>query len=329
MRLLVTGGAGYIGAHFVAAALDAGISDIVVVDDLSTGLRRRVPDEVKFHQLDLATDSAVQDLATILDEDRIDAVVHFAAKKAVGESVDQPELYFRSNVGATINVLSAMRSSGVSALIFSSSAAVYGEPSTAVVYEDTPCLPINPYGQSKRISELALANAVTAWGLKAVSLRYFNVAGARDSQLADTTTTNLMPAVREVITRGTRLAVFGNDYPTPDGTCVRDYVHVLDLVDAHLTALERIGRDADPGLHTYNVGTGQGSSVLEIVHEFRQQPGVQLDYDLRDRRAGDPASLTANVDRIRDELGWTAQYGRDSIVASVVEHPPATDQADG
>lgn len=330
MRLLVTGGAGYIGSHFVAAALDQGLREIVVVDDLSTGLRRRIPQCVELQEIDVAADSAPERLARLMADRRIDAVIHFAAKKAVGESVAQPEVYYRANIGATVHLLSAMREAGVDTMIFSSSAAVYGEPVEPVVFEDTPCRPINPYGQSKHISELALQNAVTAWGLRAVSLRYFNVAGARDSVLADTTTTNLMPAIRDVITRGDRLAVFGDDYPTPDGTCVRDYIHVLDLVDAHLVALRQLGPDSAPGLRTYNVGTGRGHSVLEVVEAFRRQPGVSLDHDLRERRPGDPAALTADVGRIDRDLDWRSRYALDDIVASVVEHPPTgVDPHDG
>lgn len=325
MRLLVTGGAGYIGAHFAASALDQGLSDIVIVDDLSTGLRRRLPESVPFYDLDLAEESAPARLTEILTRHEIDAVIHFAAKKVVSDSVDYPEEYFRQNIGGTTNVLAAMRAAGVKTMIFSSSAAVYGEPDTPVVYESTPLHPINPYGQSKFVSELALENASRAWGLRAVSLRYFNVAGARNSALADTTTTNLMPAIRDRITRGEKLSIFGNDYATPDGTCVRDYIHILDLVDAHLVALRNLGPGGGPGLRTFNVGTGSGSSVLEIVEAFRRLPDVDLAYGYEGRRPGDPGALAANVDKIGVELSWRAVYGIGDIVTSVVEHPPLHD----
>lgn len=321
MRLLVTGGAGYIGSHFVAKALDHGLSNIIVVDDLSTGMRRRLPDNVEFHQLDLAKESVTTELIDILSDD-VDAVIHFAAKKAVGESVASPEKYFRNNIGGTINLLSAMREAKVTKLIFSSSAAVYGEPDEAIVYENTPTHPINPYGQSKLISELALENASTAWGLDAVSLRYFNVAGTMNSLLADTTTSNLMPAIRERLTQGNKLQIFGGDYETPDGTCIRDYIHILDLVDAHLVSLRNLSSSDKPGLETFNVGTGFGSSVLEIVNAFQYLSGIDLEYEYIPRRPGDPAALTANVDKIAKQLSWQAKYNTSDIVQSVVNHPP-------
>lgn len=321
MHLLVTGGAGYIGSHFVSKALENGFSEITVIDDLSTGLRRRLPSSVHFKQLDLADEGNVTQLTSILRQG-IDAVVHFAAKKAVNESVTNPEKYFRDNIGGTINLLSAMRDARVTRLIFSSSAAVYGEPDNPVVYETTACHPINPYGQSKRISELAFENAAIAWGLNAISLRYFNVAGALNSSLADTTTSNLMPAIRDRITQGSMLQIFGDDYDTPDGTCVRDYIHVLDLVGAHLVALHSLNSMKDPGLEIFNVGTGLGSSVLEIVNNFQELPGVDLEYEYTERRAGDPGALTANVDKITRRLSWQAEFNTSDIVQSVVDHPP-------
>ncbi|SJM59788.1 UDP-glucose 4-epimerase GalE [Gulosibacter sp. 10] len=322
MRLLVTGGAGYIGAHFVALAVERGFSEIIVVDDLSTGLRRRVPAEAALHEFDLAADDSVPRLASLLQDARTQAVVHFAAKKVVSDSVSFPEEYFRTNIGATLNVLEAMREAGVPHLVFSSSAAVYGEPDSRVVYESEPCQPINPYGQSKYVSELSLANASRAWGLKATVLRYFNVAGARNSLLADTTTTNLMPAIRDGITHSRVVSIFGDDYDTPDGTCIRDYVHVEDLVEAHLVALERLSSEQDAGTRAYNVGTGSGSSVLEVVESFNRIPGIQVPYQYQDRRPGDPAALIANVDKIESELGWRARFTTNDLVASVVEFPP-------
>lgn len=321
MHLLVTGGAGYIGSHFVSKALENGFSRITVVDDLSTGLKRRLPSSVRFRKLDLADDSNRLELTRILHED-IDAVVHFAAKKAVGESVTSPEKYFRNNIGGTINLLSAMREANVTKLIFSSSAAVYGEPDSPVVYETTTCHPINPYGQTKRISELALENAAAAWGLEAVSLRYFNVAGALNSRLADTTTSNLMPAIRNRMTQGNKLQVYGTDYDTPDGTCIRDYIHILDLVDAHLVALRNLNSKNGPAFEAFNVGTGIGSSVLEIINAFQSLPGVDLEYEYAARRPGDPGALTANVYKIATRLSWHAKFSTEDIVESVVNHPP-------
>lgn len=320
MHLLVTGGAGYIGSHFVTRAIDNGFSEITVVDDLSTGYQSRLPSSVRFQQLDLADDSITPKLTNTLRD--IDAVVHFAAKKAVGESVTSPEKYFRNNIGGTINLLSAMREAHVTKLIFSSSAAVYGEPDSPVVYETTPCRPINPYGQSKRISELSLENAAAAWGLQAVSLRYFNVAGALNSLLADTTTSNLMPAIRSRMTEGNKLQVYGSNYDTPDGTCIRDYIHILDLVDAHLVALRNLNSKHEPMLEAFNVGTGFGSSVLEIVTAFQSLPGIDLEYEYAARRPGDPGALTANVDKIAKQLSWHADFNTGDIVQSVVDHPP-------
>lgn len=321
MRLLVTGGAGYIGSHFVSEALRQGGYEIVVIDDLSTGLSRRIPDTADFACLDIADSSSLPELVEILSRG-VDAVIHFAAKKVVSDSVTNPEEYFRSNIGGTINLLTAMREVGVKKIVFSSSAAVYGEPDNQVVYENTPCRPINPYGQSKLVSEIALDNASHAWGLEAISLRYFNVAGALNSCLADTTTTNLMPAIRDRLTQGEKVSIFGEDYETADGTCVRDYIHILDLVDAHLVALHNSSSRLDTGLQTFNVGTGRGSSVLEIVNSFRSIPGVELEYEYAPRRPGDPAALTANTDKISTQLSWGAKFSTRDIVQSVIDHPP-------
>src|SRR5699024_3957988 len=271
--------------------------------------------------LDLADTSRTTRLTEVLRDD-VDAVVHFAAKKAVGESVVNPERYFHDNIGGTINLLSAMRQANITNHTLSSSAAVYGEPDSAVVYETTPCNPINPYGQSKWVSELALENAASAWGLAAISLRYFNVAGALNSSLADTTTSNLMPAIRNRMTNGDTLQIFGADYDTRDGTCIRDYIHVLDLVDAHLVALRSLESVGSPGLETFNVGTGIGSSVLEIVNNFQEIPGVDLEFEYTERREGDPGALTANVEKITTRLSWQAESGTRDIVRSVVEHAP-------
>lgn len=322
MRLLVTGGAGYIGAHFVWQALESGYSDIVVIDDLSTGVRDRLPDSVDFEKLDLSAPDASDHLLEVLRQYSIEAVVHFAAKKVVSDSVERPEFYYRNNVIGTLNLITAMREAGTENFLFSSSAAVYGEPTTSIVFEDTPCNPINPYGETKRISELVIANASRAWGLRGISLRYFNVAGASSELLADTTTTNLMPAIRDALSRGNSLSVFGDDYDTTDGTCVRDYVHIMDLVDAHLVALKSLSAASRGEFDVYNVGTGRGSSVLEIVHSFQEKAGVPLDYRIVDRRQGDPGALTANVDRIDEKLSWRSRRSVDDIVESVIQHPP-------
>lgn len=321
MRLLVTGGAGYIGSHFVAQALHEGYRDIVVVDNLSTGKRERLPARVSYVNLDLSDSDNIEQLVGVL-RNNIDAVVHFAAKKAVNESVKHPEEYFRENIGATLNLLTAVREASVMRLVFSSSAAVYGEPVEEIVFENTVCDPINPYGESKLVSEMALANASKAWGLQAIALRYFNVAGAVNSRLADTTTTNLMPAIRDVISSGEKISIFGDDYDSPDGTCIRDYIHILDLVEAHLAALRKLEEYQQPRFETYNVGTGRGTSVLEIVKTFQNLPGIELDYVYAERREGDPAALTANVDKIERDLSWKARFSTTDIIQSVVNHPP-------
>src|SRR5699024_133987 len=278
---------------------------------------------VEFHQLDLASETTQSRLTYILEQN-IDAVVHFAANKAVAESVVNPEKYFHTNIGATVNLLSAMRQANVTKIVLSSSAAVYGEPCVHIVYEDTPCYPIDPYGQSKLVSEMALENASNAWGLEAIALRYFNVAGALNPSLADTTSTNLMPAILDRITHNQVLQIFGNDYCTSDGTCIRDYIHILDLVDAHLAALNNLRASREPRLTTFNVGTGFGSSVLEIVKAFQSLPDVDVKYKYAPRRPGDPASLTANVDKITEQLSWQAKYTTRDIVESVIDNPPLT-----
>lgn len=315
MTIIVTGGAGYIGAHVVQALAASG-RDVAVVDDLSTSSAGRVEGH-PLHRLDLAAPGAPDELARVLTEHRATGIVHLAAKKQVGESVARPEWYFRQNVGGLGTVLEAARAVGCDRLVFSSSAAVYGEPAGGVVTEETPAAPINPYGQTKAVGEWMIRDAERAWGLRQVSLRYFNVAGAGRPDLGDPAVLNLMTLVLDRIERGEAPVVFGDDYPTPDGTCVRDYVHVADLADAHVAALDHLDRIERSD--TFDVGSGRGVSVAEMLAAISAVTGSAIEPRVVDRRPGDPAVLVATAERIRAELGWQPRRGLDEIVASAWE----------
>ena len=311
MSILVIGGAGYIGAHVVRLLQERG-EDVVVVDDLSTGTPDRIGD-APLIELDVASEGSEEILARTMTEHAVTAVIHFAARKQVGESVEKPEWYYLQNVGGMAKVLTAMRQTGVTQFIFSSSAAVYGMPDAELISEDTRCEPINPYGQTKLIGEWMLANAERAWGLNWTALRYFNVAGSGWADLGDPAILNLIPMVFDRLARGDHPKVFGDDYPTTDGTCIRDYIHVLDLAKAHLAALDHITDQRD---HVFNVGTGTGYSVREVIDAVGQASGLDATPDVVERRAGDPPKLVASPARITDELGWTAENGLTQIVTS-------------
>ena len=313
MSVLVTGGAGYIGSHVVRLLHQRGES-VVVVDDLSSGLTERIGSS-KLVQLNLASPDAVSVLTQTMREHGVKSVIHLAAQKQVGVSVQEPERYYTENIGGMANLLTAMRQTGVDRLVFSSSAATYGMPDVDSVTEDAACNPINPYGETKLIGEWMTANASRAWGLRAANLRYFNVAGAGWPELADTAVMNLVPIVFAALKAGKDPVVFGDDYPTADGSCIRDYVHVHDLAEAHLSALDYLERD-DRKFSTFNVGTGSGSSVFEVLKEVKRVTGIDFKIDLQARRAGDPPSLCANVSRIEEELGWTAKQGLPEIIES-------------
>jgi len=294
-KLLVTGGAGYVGSVVAAHLLEAG-HQVVVLDDLSTGFRAGVPEGAEF------VEGRVHDAAKVLDG-TFDAVLHFAASSQVAESVADPEKYWRNNVVGTLELLAAMRSAGVRTLVFSSTAATYGEPASVPVTEDAATAPTNPYGATKLAVDQMIASECAAHGLAAVSLRYFNVAGAygRYGERHDPES-HLIPLVLQVA-RGRRaeIAVFGDDYPTADGTCVRDYIHVADLAEAHLLALDK----AAPGHHVVcNLGNGSGFSVREVIETVRAVTGHPIPAVTRPRRPGDPAALVASADRARRELGW-------------------------
>ncbi|MGW7416713.1 UDP-glucose 4-epimerase GalE [Streptomyces sp. NPDC054863] len=296
MKYLVTGGAGYVGSVVTAHLLEAG-HEVTVLDDLSTGFRDAVPQGAAF------VEGRIQDAAAHLDPS-FDGVLHFAASSQVGESVADPEKYWRNNVGGTMDLLAAMRATGVRRLVFSSTAATYGEPAVTPVTEDLPTAPTSPYGASKLAVDHMIGGECTAHGLAAVSLRYFNVAGAYGSSgERHDPESHLIPLVLQVAQgRRESISVYGDDYPTPDGTCVRDYIHVADLAEAHLLALDAAG----PGTHRIcNLGNGNGFSVREVIEAVRKVTGHPIPEVVSARRAGDPAVLVASADRARTELGWS------------------------
>ncbi|MGW0661951.1 UDP-glucose 4-epimerase GalE [Streptodolium elevatio] len=312
MSWLVTGGAGYIGAHVVRSLQSAGFG-VVVLDDLSTGSADRVPESVPL-VVGSVLDRALLD--TVLATHGVDGVVHVAGKKRVDESVTRPLFYYEENVEGLRTLLDAVVAAGVRRIVFSSSAAVYGMPDVDLVDEDVTCRPINPYGESKLVGEWLIRAAATAHGIAYASLRYFNVAGAGAPELADTGVFNLIPMVFERLRDGAAPLIFGNDYPTPDGTCVRDFIHVQDLAEAHAAAARRLIDDPEAAL-TLNVGRGEGTSVRAMVDLIRAETGHEdVVAAVRPRRPGDPARVVAAADRIRRELGFEARYGLHDMVAS-------------
>ncbi|MES4887771.1 UDP-glucose 4-epimerase GalE [Streptomyces sp. NPDC096012] len=313
MSWLVTGGAGYIGAHVVRAMTESG-EHVVVYDDLSTGSADRLPGDVPL-VVGSVLDQAL--LERTIRDHAVTGVVHIAAKKQVGESVERPLHYYRENVTGLQTLLEAMAATGVERIVFSSSAAVYGMPDVDLVTEDTPCVPMSPYGETKLVGEWLIAAAAKAHGLRAVSLRYFNVAGAAAPELSDAGVFNLIPMVFERLEAGEAPRIFGDDYATPDGTCVRDYIHVQDIASAHQAAVVRL-REAPAGTSlVLNIGRGEGSSVREMVDRILKTTGNEsLAPEVAGRRAGDPARVVASADRIRAELGWTARRGLDDMIDS-------------
>jgi UDP-glucose 4-epimerase len=296
VKLLVTGGAGYVGSVCAARLVEAG-HEVVVVDDLSTGHADAVPEGCRFVGGDIA------ELAGSVLRDGFDGVLHFAAKSLVGESMQDPAKYWDGNVVTSLRLLEAMRENGVPRLVFSSTAATYGEPDEVPIRETAPPRPTNTYGSTKLAIDLAMASYADAHGLAAVSLRYFNVAGAygRFGE-RHAVETHLIPIVLQVaMGQREQVQIYGEDWPTEDGTCVRDYIHVTDLADAHLLALDQ----AIPGDHRiYNLGNGTGFSVRQVIDACRQVTGHPIPAAVAPRRAGDPAVLVASSDRARQELGW-------------------------
>lgn len=314
MSILVAGGAGYIGAHVVRLLLERG-DEVIVVDDLSYGSPSRV-EGATLVELDVAAGDAPERLTEVMRERGVTAVIHFAARKQVGESVARPAWYYQQNVGGLANMMLAMESAGVDQTIFSSSAAVYGMPPVEVVPEDIDCRPINPYGETKLIGEWMMADAETAWGLRWAGLRYFNVAGAGWDDLGDMATLNLIPMVMDRLAKGETPKIFGTDYPTPDGTCIRDYIHVRDLATAHIAALDYLAGGKEMAEHIFNVGTGVGASVRDVVAKVIAATGLDIAPEELPRRAGDPPQLIGNAERIGAVLGWRAEHDLDDIVAS-------------
>ena len=313
MTVLLTGGAGYIGSHVAQTLIDSGES-VVIVDNFSTGLRSRIS-HLPNYLVDLGRADYIETLENVIIRHQITSVIHLAARKQVAQSVEQPEGYFVANIGGLANLLTAMKRTGVNKLVFSSSAATYGNPFPDLITETEATNPVNPYGQTKLVGEWLIKNAEIAWGLQHVSLRYFNVAGAGSKDLADTQKLNLIPIVFAALKDGKDPVVFGGDYPTPDGSCIRDYVHVSDLAEAHLSALRYL--DTPDRQHSiFNVGTGLGSSVLEVLEEIRTATGIDFDIDLRPRRAGDPPQLVADVTRIEQVMNWKTKKNLKDIVAS-------------
>src|ERR671929_331625 len=307
MRVLVAGGAGYIGSVVTAALLEGG-HEVTVLDDLSTGHADAVPSGARFVQ------ASLHDSAPVLAEVRPEAVLHFAAKSLVGESAERPERYWDTNVCGSLALLEAMRAADCRRIVFSSTAATYGEPDQVPIREDAPTRPTNTYGASKLAVDHMLTSYAVAYDFAAVSLRYFNVAGAAHG-LGErhATETHLIPIALQVAA-GQReaLTVYGDDYSTPDGTCIRDYVHVQDLAAAHLLALPAPA----PGEHrVYNLGSGSGFSVQEMVDAVREATGHPLPVTVGPRRAGDPARLVASSARIHQDLGWTPAHTLKDIVA--------------
>ncbi len=302
-RVLITGGAGYVGSVSAAAFIEAG-HDVVVIDDLTTGHRAAVPAGATFHQATYVHGDA---MARLLETERIEAILHCAARSLVGESIREPARYFGENVAGGVALLDATRATGVERMVFSSTAAVYGIPDATPIPEDAPLRPINPYGESKRAFESALAWYGRAYGLRSVSLRYFNVAGATDllGEVHEPET-HLIPNILRAAGGAAEVTIFGDDYPTPDGTCIRDYIHVSDLAEAHLLALAATApgdlRTAEPLV--CNLGNGDGFSVRQVLVAAETVTGRTIRYTVGARRTGDPPVLVARSTRAAEILGW-------------------------
>jgi len=323
MTWLITGGAGYIGAHVVRAMIEAG-ERTVVYDDLSTGIAERVPRGV---QLVVGSTLDGERVARALAVHDVSGVIHLAAKKQVGESMDLPLHYYRENVEGLRVLLEAVTTAGVPSFVFSSSAAVYGTPDVPLVTEETPCAPMSPYGETKLAGEWLVRATGRATGLSTACLRYFNVAGAASPELADTGVFNIVPMVFEKLTEDAAPRIFGDDYDTPDGTCVRDYIHVVDLAEAHVAAARTL--QSSPGRElTVNIGRGEGVSVREMIDHINALTGYDRPPTVTPRRPGDPARVVASADLAATELGWKAKHDVQDMITSAWEgwvrlHPEA------
>ena len=303
-KILVTGGAGYIGSHTVHLLRQRGY-EVTVVDDLSRGHAHNVESGAFVKMNLLQTD----DLAALLQREKFEAVIHFAAYIAVGESTQKPELYFTNNVSGTVSLLTAMERADVKRIVFSSTAAVYGTPERVPILEDFPYAPLSPYGESKIMVEKILGWLDQYKGVRSICLRYFNACGAEpDSELGEEhdPETHLIPLLLQAVETGKPMTIFGEDYPTPDGTCVRDYVHVSDLAQAHILAVESLLHGGPS--NKFNVGTGVGKSVREVIDAVESITGKKVPYTMGPRRAGDPAELVADSSKLQTTLGWKPRY---------------------
>ena len=304
MNVLVVGGAGYIGSHIVEALQNTRHKPIVF-DNLSTGHLAMVPETVQFVEGDIRDFELVRHT---LENFQIDAVMHFAACSLVGESMNEPAKYYNNNIVGTLTLLNAMKAAAVDNMIFSSTAAVYGEPEQIPISESAATVPTNVYGRTKLAIEWSLADYARAYGLKYIALRYFNAAGASQSGHigeAHPTETHLIPLILKSLIKGTKMKVFGTDYPTQDGSCIRDYIHVADLATAHVLALDHLIKTERS--EVFNLGSADGFSVLELIKATEQVTGRKVQYDVVERRAGDPAKLVANADKAAQILGFKPQ----------------------
>jgi len=314
MHVLICGGAGYIGSHMVKLLAEEGYS-VTIFDNLSTGHREAVKWGTLVQGDLLDTDA----LDVLFKSNQFDAVMHFSAKSLVGESVEKPALYYLNNVIGSYNLLEQMRLHDVGKFVFSSTAATFGNPQTATIDENHPQVPINPYGRTKLAVEYILGDYAQAYGLRSVSLRYFNAAGADPSGMIGEShdpETHLIPNVlKAVLGAGSNLRIFGDDYDTADGTCVRDYIHVNDLCEAHLLALKYM--DKQDGAQAYNLGNGKGFSVLEVLNAAMSVIGKKIPYEIVERRPGDPATLVANSQLVTEQLNWKPVFTQiDEIIST-------------
>jgi UDP-glucose 4-epimerase len=314
---LITGGAGYIGSHVVEKLTSSGHT-VAVLDDLSTGIAARISSATKINNISLQDLHAVN---AVFENYEVFGVIHIAAKKRVTESVERPDYYWQENVGGLQNLLAAMRAYRVKNFVFSSSAAVYGQadlPPSELITEENPCVPINPYGATKLEGELLSRAMAESDGLKVAALRYFNVAGAGRPELGDQYIFNLVPIVFDALERGVQPVVFGIDYPTTDGSCIRDYVHVQDLADAHIAAMDFVEKSG-PGFTAINIGTGSGASVFEVLKVIEEVTGISIDPIVSQRREGDPAALVADVSLAKELLNWHSSRNLRDIISSAWE----------
>ncbi len=307
-KVLITGGAGYIGAHIAHDLADSGY-EVRILDDFSNGLSKRVERFTDIHRVNILDRDAV-----VTATKGVDSVIHLAAKKAVGESVENPLKYYENNVGGTLNLLAAMSVNGVKKIVFSSTAAVYAPSEKDAISEEDPTEPLSPYGATKLLSEELIRTIGEAEGWSSISLRYFNVVGAGSPNLGDNSKDNLVPKVFQALEDGLSPEIYGDDYPTADGTCIRDYIHVSDLSNSHIAALKAV---SDKQItKTYNVGSGIGYSVREVIDQIERTIGSSTGAKVVARRAGDSPKLISNIDRISKDLGWSPRLTLQDMVES-------------